>query len=135
MFHKTVGCLMTVGIETYPAEPRFLLCRDKVIKQHRSQLYTELTKMSRSEAFRPTSPSPSMISMTKSSSDMYTHHHFTELEQEHLNFLQDKTCPKVVDRHNLQSFTNPGNKLKSNVLEKRHGQYSTTVPFHWRTRE
>ena len=87
-FTKMVGCLMTVGIETCPAESRFLLCRDKAIKQHRSQIYPELTKMSGSGALRPTSPSSSMIGMTKRYSDMYTHHHFTELEQEHSNFYK-----------------------------------------------
>ena len=99
MFHKTVRHLLTVSIETCPAETRFLLCRDKVIKQHRSQLYPELTKLSRSEALRPPSPSSSMIGMTKPYSDMYTHHHFTELEQEQSKFLQDQ--PKVVDTHTV----------------------------------
>ena len=115
--HKTVKCLVTVSIETCPAENRFLLCRDKVIKQHRSQLYPELTKMSRSEALRPALPSSSIIGMTKPYSDMYTHHHVTELEQEHSNFLQDQ--PNVVDRHSLQSFTDPGCKQKSNVPERK----------------
>ena len=35
MFHETVGHLMTVEIETCPAEPRFLLCKDKMIRQNR----------------------------------------------------------------------------------------------------
>ena len=65
---------MKVGIEACPAETRFLLCRDKVIKQHRSQLYQELTNMSRSEASRLTLPSTSIICMSKPYSDMYTHH-------------------------------------------------------------
>ena len=118
MFHKMVGHLMTVGTETCSAETRFPLCRDKVIKQHRSQLYPDLTKMSRSEALRPASPGSSMISMTKPNSDMYTHHHFTELEQEHSNFVQDQPSPKVVDRYTLCSFTDPGCKQKSNVPER-----------------
>ena len=46
---------------------------------------------------------------------MYTHHHFTDLEKEHSNFLQDQ--PKVVDRHTLQSFTDPSHELKSYVPE------------------
>ena len=41
MCHETVGHLMTVGIETCPAETRFIFCRDKVIKQYRSQFYPE----------------------------------------------------------------------------------------------
>ena len=96
---------MTVGIEASPVETRFLLCRNRVIKQHRSQLYPEVTNMSRSETLRPTSPSTSIIDITKPYSDTYTHHHFTDLEKEHSNFLQDQ--PRVVDRHTLQSFTDP----------------------------
>ena len=65
MFNETVGHLMTVRIENCPAETRFLLCRDKMIKQHRPQLYPELTKMSRSKALRPVSQGTSMIGMTK----------------------------------------------------------------------
>ena len=99
IFHETVGHLLTVGIEMCPAEARFLLCTDKVIKQHRSQLYPELTNMSRSKALRPISPSTSIIGMPKPYSDMYTHHHFTHLEMEHSNLLQDQ--PRVVDRHTL----------------------------------
>ena len=117
MFYKTVGYLVTVGIEACPVETRFLLCRDKVIKQHRSQLYPELTNMSRSEALRPTLPSTSIIGMSKAYSDMYTHHHFTDLEKEHSNFLQDQ-C-RVLDRHTLQSFTDHSHEIKSNVLEFR----------------
>ena len=135
MFHKTVGHLVTVCIETCPAETTSVFCRDKVIKQHKSQLYPELTKMSRSEVMRPTLPSSSMISMTKPYSDMYTHHHFTELEQEHLNFLQDQPRPKVVDRNTLWSFTDTGYKQKSNYQKEKCAQYSKTVPFHWRTGE
>ena len=44
---------------------------------------------------------------------MYTHHHFTDLEKEHSNFLQDQ--PRVVDRHTLQSFTDPSHEQKSKV--------------------
>ena len=44
--------------------------------------------------------------MTKPYSDMYTQNHFTNLEQEHSNFL-----------HNLQSFTDPGHKPNPNILE------------------
>ena len=36
MFHETVGCLMTDEIETCPVETRFLLCKDKMIRQNRS---------------------------------------------------------------------------------------------------
>ena len=93
-FMKQFSCLMTVGIEACPAETRFLLHRDKVIKQHMSQLYPELTKMSRSQALKPTSPRTSIIGMTKPYNDMYMHHNFTDLEKEHSNFLQDQ--PKVV---------------------------------------
>ena len=115
MFHKTVGHLVTVGTEAFPAETRFLLCRDKVTKQHRTQLYPKLTNMLRTEALRPTSPSTSIIGMTKPYSNMYTHHHFTDLEKEHSNFLKHQ--PRVVDRHTLQPFANPSNKQKSNVPE------------------
>ena len=83
MFHETIGHLMTAGIETCPVETRFLLYRDEMIKQQKSQLYEELTKMSRSEALRPASPSTSTISMTKPYSDVYTSYHFTDMEQEH----------------------------------------------------
>ena len=55
--------------------------------------------------------------MSKAYSDMYTHHHFTDLENEHSNFLQDQ-C-RVLDRHTLQSFTDHGHEIKSNVLEFR----------------
>ena len=92
---------MTVEIETCPVETRFLLCKDKMIRQNRSQLYPELTTMSRCEALRPASSHSSMINMTKPKphSDMYTHHQFTELEQEYSNFLQTQPRPKVVYRH------------------------------------
>ena len=101
MFHETVGHLMTVQIETFPVESRFLLCKDKMIRQNRSLLYPEVTTMSRPEALRPASSSSSIINMTKPHSDMYTHHHFTELEQEYSNFVQDQPRSKVVDRHAL----------------------------------
>ena len=64
MFHETAGHLVTIGIETCPAEIRFLLCRDKVMKQHRSQLYPELINMSRSKALRLTLPCTSIIGIT-----------------------------------------------------------------------
>ena len=128
IFHETVDHLMKVGIEACPAETRFLLCRDKAIKQHRSQLYPELTKMSRSQVLRPTLPSTSIIYMTKPYSDMYTHHHFTDLEKEHSNFLQDQ--PKVVDRHTLQSFTDPSCEKNQMYWNKRYGLYSKMVPYH-----
>ena len=65
-----------------------------MIKQHRSQLYLELIKVSGSEMLRPTLPHTSLHGMTTLYSDMYTQNHFTNLEQEHSDFL-----------HNLQSFT------------------------------
>ena len=46
--------------------------------------------------------------MTKPYSDMYTQNHFTDLEQEHSEFI----C-------NLQSFTVPNHKLDPNVVERR----------------
>ena len=57
------------------------ICIDEVIKQHRSQLYPKLAKMSISETMRAPLPSSSMIGMTKPYSDMYTQNHFTDLEQ------------------------------------------------------
>ena len=132
MFHKTVGHLMIVEIETGPAETRSLLCKHKMIRQNRSQSYPELTKMSRSEALRPASSSSSMINMTKPHSDMYTHHQFTELEQEYSNFLQDQPRPRVVDRHALQSFTGTGHKwsqTKVKLLEKRAWTVQYNGPF------
>ena len=57
--------------------------------------------MSRSEALRPATSSSSMIEMTKPHSYLYTHHQFTELEQEYSNFLQYQPRLKVVDRHTL----------------------------------
>ena len=32
LFHKTVGHLITVEIETCPVETRFILCKDKMIR-------------------------------------------------------------------------------------------------------
>ena len=87
MLHETVGCLMTVAIETFPVETRFLLCKDKKIRQNRSCLYPKLTTMSRSEALRPALLRSLMINMTKPHNDMYTHHQFTDLEQEYLYFI------------------------------------------------
>ena len=120
MFHETTGCLVAVGIKTCPAGTRFLLCRDKMIKQHRSQLYPELIKMSGSETLRPTIPNTSLAGMTISYSNMYTKNHFTNLEQEHSDFL-----------HNLQSFTDPGHKLIPNVLERQPWtvQYNGPLPL------
>ena len=63
--------------------------------------------MSGSETLRPTPPNTSLAGMTKPYSDMYTQNHFTDLEQEHSDFL----C-------NLQSFTNPGHKLNPDVPER-----------------
>ena len=74
MFHKT-GHLEAVHIKTCLVGTRFLLCRDKMIKQHRSQLYPELTKVSGSEMLRPTSSNTSLAGMTKPYSDMYTQNH------------------------------------------------------------
>ena len=108
MFHETTGHLVAVSIKTYPAGTRFLLCRDKMIKQHRSQLYPELIIMSGSETLRPTLPNTSLAGMTKPYSDMYTQNHFTNLEQEHSDFF-----------HNLQSFTDSGHKPSSNVPERK----------------
>ena len=83
MFHETTGCLVAVGIKTYPAGTIFLLCRDKMIKQHRSQLYPALIKMSGSEMLRPTSPNISLAGVTKPYNDLYPQNHFTNLEQQH----------------------------------------------------
>ena len=56
MFHKATGHLEVVGINTCSVGTRFLLCRDEMIRQHRSPLNPELTKISGSEKLRPTSP-------------------------------------------------------------------------------
>ena len=45
MFHATTDHLEAVSIKTCSAGTRFLFYRDKTIKQHRSQLNPELTKM------------------------------------------------------------------------------------------
>ena len=119
IFHKIAGHLIAVDVKTCPAEIRFLLCRDKMIKQHRSQLYPELTKMPGSEKLRPTLPNTSAVGMTKPYNDMYTQNLFTDLEHEYSYFL----CT-------LQSFTDPGCKQNLNTPEKKLGQYSIMVPFH-----
>ena len=103
MFHKSAGHLVTVGIEVCAVEAGFLLFRDKVIKQHRSQLCPELINISGSEALRPTSPSTSIIGMTKPYNDMYTHLHFTGFEKEHSDYLQDQ--PRMVDMLPLVTYT------------------------------
>ena len=99
---------------------RILLCRDKMIKQHRSPLNPELTKISGSEKLRPTSPNTSLAVMTKPNSDMYTQNHFTDLEHKHSDFL-----------YNLQTFTDPGHKLNAYVLERRAWtvQYNGPLPL------
>ena len=81
MFHETADHLIAVGINTCLAETRILLCRDKMIKQQRSQLYPELIKMSGSETLRPPLPNTSLVDMSKPYSNMYTQNHFTDLEQ------------------------------------------------------
>ena len=98
-----------------------------MIKQHRSQLYPELTKVSGPEMMKPTSPSTSMVGMTKPYSDMYTQNHFTDLEQQHSDFLQDQS--KVVDRLTLQSFTDPGHKQKPNTPERKAWMLQYNGPF------
>ena len=120
MFHETAGHLIAVGIKACLVGIRFLLCRDKMIKQHRSQLYPELIKMSGSEMLGPTLPNTSLVGMTKPYSDMYTQNHFTDLEQEHSDFL-----------HNLQSFTDLGCKLNPNILERKAWtvQYNGPLPL------
>ena len=72
--------------------------------------------MSRSEALRPTSPSTSIIGMTKPYSDMYTHHHFIDLEKEHSNY---KINLGWYIGHTLLSFTDPSPEQKSNVPEQK----------------
>ena len=79
-----------------------------MIRQHRSPLNPEFTKISRSEKLRLTSPKISSIGTTKPYSDMYNHNYFTDLEQEQLNFL-----------YNLQTFTYSGNKLNPDVPERK----------------
>ena len=119
MFHKIAGHLMTVGMEICLAETRFLLCRDKMIKQHRSQLYPGLTKMSGSEKLRPTSPNTSSVGMTNPYSNMCTQNHFTDLEQVHSDFL-----------HTLQSFTDLVASRIQMHQKERLRQCSIMVPFH-----
>ena len=91
-----------------------------MIKQHRSPLNPELTKMSGSETLRSTSPNTSLAGMTKPYSDMYTQNHFTDLEQEHSDFL----C-------NLQSFTESGHKPNPDILERKGWivQYNGSLPL------
>ena len=108
MFHKTTGHLEVVGIKTCSLGTRFLLCRDKMIRQHGSPLNPELTKISGSEKLRPTSPKISSVVINKPYSDMHNHSHFTNLEQEYSDFL-----------YNLQTFTDPGHKPNPNVLERK----------------
>ena len=100
------------------AETRFLLCRDKMIKQHRSQLYPELIKMSGSETWRPTLTNTSLVGMTKPYSNMYIQNHFNDLQQEHSDFL----CT-------LQSFTEPGCKQNPNALERKALTVQYNDPF------
>ena len=51
---------------------------------------------------------------------MYSHNHFTDLEQEHSNFL-----------YNLQTFTDPGHKLNPDVPERKAWtvQYNGPLPL------
>ena len=79
--------------------------------------------MSGSETLRPTSPNTSLAGMTKPYSDMYTHNHFTDLKQEHSDFLS-----------NLQSFTDPGHNPNSNILERKAWTLQNNAPFHWLAR-
>ena len=120
MFHKTTGQLEAVGIKTCSMGTRFLLCRDKTIKQNRSQLYPELTKISGSEMLRPISSNTSLAGMTKPYSDMYTQNHITDKEQEHSDFL-----------HTLQSFNDPGHKLSPELPERKAWteQYNGPLPL------
>ena len=76
--------------------------------------------MSGSETLRPTPPNTSLAGMTKPYSDMYTQNHFTNLEQEHTDFL----C-------NLPSFTDPGHKPNPEVPEKKTWtvQYNGPLPL------
>ena len=118
MFHKTAGHLIAVGIKSCLVETRFLLCRDKTIKQHKSQLYPELIKMYGSETLRPTSPNTSLVGMTKPYSNVYTQNHFSDLEQEHSDFL-----------HILQSFTDPGCKQNPNAPKTKAWTVLYNGPF------
>ena len=80
----------------------------------KSTQYLELIKMSGSETLRPTS----LAGMTKPYSDMYTQNHFTDLEQEHSDFL----C-------NLKSFTELGHKPNPNVPDRKVWTVQYNVPF------
>ena len=102
MFLNTTGCLEAVGIKFCSAVTRFLLCRDKMIKQHRSPLNPDLTKISGSEIIQ-----------------WYVHpNHFINLEQEHSGFL----C-------NWQTFTDSGHKLNTDTPERRAWTVQYTGPF------
>ena len=120
MFHETTGHLEAIGIKTCPVGTRFLLCRDKTIKQHRSLLNPELTKISGLEKLRPMSPNTSMVGMMRPYSDIYTQNHFTNVEQEHSDFL-----------HKLQTFTDPGHKPNPGVPERKAWtvQYNGPLPL------
>ena len=118
MFHKTTGHLKVVGIKMYSVGTRFLLCRHKMIRQHRSTLNPELAKISGLEKLKPTSPKISLVGTTKPYSDMYNHNHFTDLEQEDSDFL-----------YNLQTFTDPGHKLNPNVSERKAWMLKYNGPF------
>ena len=120
LFHEAMGHLVAVSMKTCSVGTRFLLCRDKMTKQHRSQLYPELIRMSGSETLRPTSANTSLAGMTKTYSDMYTQNHLSSLEQEHSDFL----C-------NLQSFIDPGQKLNPNVPDRKAWtvQYNGPLPL------
>ena len=58
---------------------------------------------------------------------MYTQNHFTDLEQQHSDFLQDQS--KVIYRLALQSFTDPGHKQKQNVSERKAWTVQYNGPF------
>ena len=120
MFHETTNHLVAVGMKTCFVGTRFLLGRGKMIKQHRSQLYPELIKISGSETLRQTSPNTSLTGMNKPCSDMYTQNHFTDLEQKQSDFL-----------HNLQSFTDPGHKPNPDIQERKAWtvQYNGSIPL------
>ena len=76
--------------------------------------------MSGSETLRPTLPNTWLTGMTKPYSDMYIQNHFTNLEQEHSDFL-----------HNLQSFIDPGYRSNVDVLEWKAWtvQYNDPLPL------
>ena len=122
MFHETTGHLKAIGIKTSLAGKRFLFCRDKAIKQHRSQLHPKWTNVSVLETFRPASQSTSLAGITKPYSNVYAQNQFTDLEQEHPDFL----CT-------LQSFTDSGHKLNPDILERERKawtvQYNDPLPL------